>query len=67
MDTSYIDSDLPTTRAFDDIVEQLAPDEVETLQWLVDEIRRRFGASDSFDPNDPKFKELVNQLAARVV
>ena len=67
MDTSDIDSDLPTTNALDDIIERLAPDEVETLQWLIDEIRSRFGASDNFDPNDPKFNDLVAQLAARVV
>ncbi len=67
MDTSDIDSDLSTAEAFDDIVGRLAPDEVETLQWLIDEIRSRFGASDSFDPNDPNFNELVAQLAARVV
>jgi len=67
MDTSDIDSDLSTAEAFDDIVGRLAPDEVETLQWLIDEIRSRFGASDSFDPNDRNFNELVAQLAARVV
>ncbi|MYB08801.1 MAG: hypothetical protein F4Y28_02330 [Acidimicrobiia bacterium] len=67
MDTSDIDSDLSTAEAFDDIVGRLAPDEVETLQWLIDEIRSRFGASDSFDPNDRNFNELVTQLAARVV
>jgi len=67
MDTSDIDSNMPTTQAFNEIVERLAPDEIETLQWLIEEIRSRFGASDSFDRKDPKFNELVSQLAARVV
>ena len=66
MDTSDIASDLSTTEAFNLIVQQLAPDEVETLQWLIDEIRSRFGASDSFDPNDSKFEDLIKSLAARV-
>ena len=67
MDTTEIDSDRPTTEAFDAIIERLAPDEYATLQWLSDEIRGRFGASDSFDPDHSKFKELVNQLASRVL
>ena len=59
--------DRPTAEAIDDIVGLLEPAEIATLQWLIEEIRRRFGASDSFDPADPKFKELVNQLASRVI
>ncbi|MXW74911.1 MAG: hypothetical protein F4Y27_08690 [Acidimicrobiaceae bacterium] len=67
MDTREINSDRPTTEAVDDIVGRLAPDEVATLQWLINEIRGRFGASDNFDPDDPKFNELVKQLASRVI
>ena len=67
MDTDAIASDRPTAEAIDGIVGQLEPDEVETLQWLIEEIRGRFGASDSFDPADPKFNELVNQLASRAI
>jgi len=66
MDTSDTDSEQPTLEAFDSIIERLEPDEVETLQWLIDEIRSRFGASDSFDPNDSKFEDLIKSLAARV-
>ena len=67
MDNSEISSVRPTTEAFDDIVGRLAPDEVATLQWLIDEIRGRFGASDSFDTNGTNFNELVSQLASRVL
>lgn len=67
MDTTALDSDRPTTEAIYDIVGRLEPDEVETLQWLIEEIRGRFGASDSFDPVDPKFIELVKQLASRAI
>ncbi len=67
MDTTAADSDRPTAEAIDDIVGRLEPDEVATLQWLIEEIRGRFGASDSFDPADPKFIELVNQLASRAI
>jgi len=59
-----IDSELATTEAFG-YIQRLEPDEIETLQWLLDEIRGRFGASDSFDHTDPKFTELVKQLATR--
>ena len=67
MDTTAPDSDRPTAEAIDEIVGRLKPDEVATLQWLIEEIRGRFGASDSFDPTDPEFDELVKQLASRVI
>ena len=50
-----------------DIISELAEDERETLQWLMNEVRSRFGASDRFDPNDPAFTELAKQLSSHVL
>lgn len=44
----------------------LAEDERATAIWLMREIRRRFGASDRFDPHDHVFEELSNQLVSRL-
>lgn len=49
-----------------DILKSLEPDETATFQWLMDEIRDRFGASDRFDANAPAFDELAKQLASKV-
>ena len=49
------------------IIGTLATYEVATFQWLMDEIRERFGASDRFDPQDPAFGELARQLASKVL
>lgn len=59
-------SDRHTGKAVREIYGRLKADEMEVLQWLMDEIREHFGASDRFDPDDPIFKELVKQLAVRV-
>ncbi len=45
----------------------LAENEQATAMWLMDEIRSRFGASDRFDPNDPVFSELSDQLVSRLL
>ncbi len=49
------------------IIGTLATDEVATFQWLMGEIRDRFGASDRFDPHDPAFEELAKHLASKVL
>ncbi len=45
----------------------LSENEQATAMWLMDEIRSRFGASDRFDPNDPVFSELSDQLVSRLL
>ena len=67
MDADITDTDRSPLEAFDEIVGRLESSEIATLQWLIDEIRGRFGASDRFDPSDPEFNQLVNQLAAKVI
>lgn len=67
MDADITDADRSPLEAFDEIVGRLESGEIATLQWLIDEIRGRFGASDRFDPSDPEFIQLVNQLAAKVI
>lgn len=44
----------------------LTPDELTTFDWLMQTIRDRFGASDRFNPQDPVFAELADQLVAKV-
>ena len=51
----------------DRIFGALTNDEVATFGWLMNEARRRFGASDRFDPNDPAFEELAKQLVSKVL
>ena len=51
----------------DKIFGALTNDEVATLGWLMNEARRRFGASDRFNPNDPAFEELAKQLVSKVL
>lgn len=55
-----------TSDEIQDILRSLEPDETATFQWLMDEIRDRFGASDRFDANAPAFNELANQLVSKV-
>lgn len=50
-----------------ELISELSPDQRATLQWLMDEIRDRFGASDRFDANDPAFGELAKQLVSQVL
>ena len=57
----------PTAAAADAILGRLEADEVHVFRWLMGEIRVRFGASETFDPNDPEFEALAKNLASRVL
>ena len=59
--------DVSTGDAIERILTALDSDEFATFQWLMDEIRNRFGASDRFDPNDSAFGEMAAQLASKVL
>lgn len=61
-----MDTERPTTEAVDDIVRGMQPEDLVTLLWFIEEIRKDFGASESFDSQDPKFKELTKRLVAKV-
>lgn len=61
----------PATSEISEIVDEILGDldegEIHVFYWLMGEIRERFGASDQFDSNDPKFSELAENLASRVL
>lgn len=56
-----------TSELVDVILGELEEDEIHVFHWLMGEIRERFGASDQFDSNDPKFSELAEHLVSRVL
>ena len=55
------------TSKISELISELSPDQRATLQWLMDEIRNRFGASDRFDANDPEFVKLAKELGSKVL